>query len=155
MCGSIIPAIAGEGARPLNGCGSDFTPAGLNRARVKARASRQARRARAAYLPQGSGGWMRRIKRTEVFVETEVEIEVRRRTLRLAPVWCAACGAEVEMVPPDVAAAIAEVSARTVFGWVEAGLVHFAETPEGALLVCLRSLSCAPAGAHVMPQQTS
>lgn len=83
---------------------------------------------------------MRRRRRTEVVVETAVEIEVRRRTLRLAPVWCAACGAEVEMVPPDVAAAVAEVSARTVFGWVEAGRVHFAETPDGALLVCLRSL---------------
>lgn len=86
---------------------------------------------------------MRRKKRTEVFVETEVEIEFRRRTLRLAPVWCAACGAGVEMAPPDVAAAVAEVSARTVFGWVEAGRVHFAETPGGALLVCLKSLPVA------------
>ncbi len=79
---------------------------------------------------------MRRKKRIEVFAETEVEIEVRRRTLRLAPVWCAACGAQVEMVPPDVAAAVAGVSARTVFGWVEAGRVHFAETADGLLLVC-------------------
>ncbi|HEX6624244.1 MAG TPA: hypothetical protein VF064_11060 [Pyrinomonadaceae bacterium] len=86
---------------------------------------------------------MRRRKRTEVFSETEVEIEVRRRTRRLAPVWCAACGAEVEMVPPDVAAAVSEVSARTVYGWVERGRVHFTETAEGALLVCLGSLPAA------------
>ncbi|PYS89772.1 MAG: hypothetical protein DMF64_16870 [Acidobacteria bacterium] len=83
---------------------------------------------------------MRRKKRTEVFIETEVEIEVKRRTRRLAPVWCEACGAAVEMVPPDVAALVAEVSARTVFGWVEAGRVHFIETTTGALLVCLNSL---------------
>ena len=88
---------------------------------------------------------MRRKRRTEVFVETEVEIEVRRRTRRLAPVWCAACGAEVEMAAPDVAGAAVEVSARTVFGWVEAGRVHFTETTEGALLVCLQSLPSAPA----------
>ena len=96
---------------------------------------------------------MRRKKRTEVFVETEVEIEIRGRTLRLAPVWCAACAAEVEMVPPDVAAAVSEVSARTVFGWVEAGSIHYAETAEGALLVCLRSLPAALGDAPGTPRQ--
>jgi hypothetical protein len=35
------------------------------------------------------------------------------------------------MVPPDVAAVVAEVSARAVFGWVEAGRKHFTETAEG------------------------
>ncbi|HEY3025304.1 MAG TPA: DUF4124 domain-containing protein [Pyrinomonadaceae bacterium] len=86
---------------------------------------------------------MRREKKTEVFVETEVEIEVKRRTRRLGPVWCVQCAAPVEMVPPDMAALAAEVSARAVFGWVEAGRVHFTETPDGALLVCLNSLPLA------------
>ena len=86
---------------------------------------------------------MKREKKTEVFVETEVEIEVNRRTRRMGPVWCAQCAAPVEMVPPDVAALVAEVSARAVFGWVEAGHVHFTETLEGALLVCLNSLPLA------------
>ena len=86
---------------------------------------------------------MKREKRTEVFVETEVEIEVKQRTRRLAPVWCAQCAAAVEMAPPDVAALVAEVSARTVFSWVEAERIHFTETPEGALLVCLNSLPLA------------
>lgn len=86
---------------------------------------------------------MRREKKTEVFVETEVEIEFRGRTRRLAPVWCGGCGAQVEMAPPDVAAAVAGVSARAVYGWVEAGRVHFCETAEGALLVCLNSLPAA------------
>jgi hypothetical protein len=86
---------------------------------------------------------MRKEKKTETFVETEVEIEVKRRARRLAPVWCVGCGAAVEMVPPDVAAVVAEVSARAVFGWVEAGRVHFTETPAGALLVCVESLALA------------
>ena len=89
------------------------------------------------------GETVKRTKRTEVFVEIEVEIEVKRRTRRLAPVWCEACGAEVEMAPPDVIAAVAEVSARAIFDWVNEGIVHFAETPEGALLVCLPSLPAA------------
>ena len=86
---------------------------------------------------------MKRKKKTEVFVETDVEIEIKRRTRRLGPVWCVQCGAPVEMVPPDVAALVAEVSARAVFAWVEAGRIHFTETPEGALLVCLNSLPLA------------
>ena len=83
---------------------------------------------------------MRRKKRTEIFTETQVEIEIRGRTRRLSPVWCAECGAAVELAPPDVAALVAEVSARAIFGWVEAGRVHFTETKDGALLVCLNSL---------------
>lgn len=106
------------------------------------------------YFRAGTGGGMKRRKRTEIFVETEVEIEVRRRTLRLAPVWCEGCGAEVEMVPPDVAAAVSEVSARAVYGWVERGRVHFTETPDGALLVCLNSLPPAPGGARAVPSRT-
>ena len=86
---------------------------------------------------------MRRTKRTEVFAETEVEIEIRRRTRHLAPVWCERCDAAVEMVPPDVAATVAEVSARTVFAWAEQGRVHFKETTDGALLICLGSLPAA------------
>jgi hypothetical protein len=88
----------------------------------------------------GAGERVRREKRTEAFVETEIEVEFRGRTRRLAPVWCGECGAQVDMVPPDVAAIAAGVSARAVFGWVEAGRVHFTETAEGALLVCLKSL---------------
>jgi len=83
---------------------------------------------------------VRREKTTEAYVETEVEVEFKGRTRRLAPVWCGACSAYVDMVPPDVAAVAAGVSARAVFGWVEAGRVHFNETAEGALLVCLNSL---------------
>jgi hypothetical protein len=83
---------------------------------------------------------MRRKKRTEIFTETQVELEIRGRTRKLSPVWCAECGAAVELAPPDVAALVAEVSARAIFGWVEAGRVHFTETKDGALLVCLNSL---------------
>lgn len=83
---------------------------------------------------------MRRKKRTEIFTETQVEIEIRGRTRKLSPVWCAECGTAVELAPPDVAALVAEVTARAIFGWVEAGRVHFMETTDGALLVCLNSL---------------
>jgi hypothetical protein len=83
---------------------------------------------------------MRIEKTTEIIFETEEMLILNRRTRRLAPAWCEACGAEAELVSPEVAAAVADVSARTVYGWVEVGRVHFVETPERALLICLRSL---------------
>jgi predicted site-specific integrase-resolvase len=45
------------------------------------------------------------------------------------------------MVTTDEAAILARVSARTIFRWVEAGRVHYTETPEGLLLICPDSLA--------------
>ncbi len=44
------------------------------------------------------------------------------------------------LVKPEEAAVLAGVSPRTIYRRVEAGLVHFAESPEGWLLICLSSL---------------
>ena len=81
---------------------------------------------------------MRR-RRTEITIETE-RVLVFSRPSRLVA-WCDGCGAQAEMVTADEAALIAGVSSRTVYRWVEAGRLHFAEPERGALLVCLKSLS--------------
>lgn len=44
------------------------------------------------------------------------------------------------MVTPAQAAAIARSSVRAVNRGVQAGEIHFVETPEGLLLVCVNSL---------------
>ena len=44
------------------------------------------------------------------------------------------------MVTPQQAAAIARVTVRAVNQRVEAGMVHFLETPDGRLWVCVNSL---------------
>jgi excisionase family DNA binding protein len=73
-------------------------------------------------------------------VETEQMLIVRcRRSSRRA--WCAACEEEVEIVTVEEAAVIAGVSSRTIYRRVEAGRIHFMETPEGFLLICRKSLS--------------
>ena len=71
------------------------------------------------------------VERSEFFVS---------RPRRAAPADCAECGPRARMATPEEAAALSGVTARTIYRWVEAGRVHFAETPEGALLVCLGSL---------------
>ena len=82
----------------------------------------------------------RRTKRTtEIIIEKE-EAFVVRKVPRRVFAWCAQCAAEVRVCTPDEAGAAARVGARTVYRWVEAGKVHFTETAEGPLLVCLNSL---------------
>lgn len=45
------------------------------------------------------------------------------------------------MLAPEEASVIFKVPNRTLYQWVEAGLVHFVETPDASLLVCMASLS--------------
>jgi hypothetical protein len=73
-------------------------------------------------------------RRTEVTVETETLLVVRRGGA--ARGWCDACGAEVALLTPLAAARASGVSTRLVYARLEAGLVHFAELPDGTLLVC-------------------
>lgn len=58
----------------------------------------------------------------------------------LVKAWCSDCGAEVLMLTPQQAAAITQVSVREVNRSIEARRVHFLETPDRQLLVCLNSL---------------
>jgi hypothetical protein len=86
---------------------------------------------------------MKRTKTTEIIIETDeifVLCEAGRATNALVNCWCAACGAQAEMLSPDAAARALGANTRYVFRLVEAGVVHFAETHDGTLLVCLASL---------------
>lgn len=52
------------------------------------------------------------------------------------------------MIAPEHAAQIAGVSTRKIYAWVEAGKLHFAESPDRSLLICLDSLSAATSRAY-------
>ena len=85
---------------------------------------------------------MIRKKRTEITIETDRVVVIRRRGQQPS-LWCDSCGQAVVMVTVDEAAMLARVSSRTMYSWVEADWLHFTETPDGLLLVCLSSLSSA------------
>lgn len=82
---------------------------------------------------------MKRRKVTEIIVETD-EVFVYSSAAP-APRWCASCGVEVMVATPEGAASLGQINKRTIYRLIEAGAVHFEETPEGALLVCLPSLA--------------
>ena len=82
-------------------------------------------------------------KTTEITIETR-EVWVIRRATAKAQLRCAACDDQLTMVTIDQAVEIVHVSARTIYRWVESGQIHFWETAEGKLLICLNSLPLYP-----------
>jgi hypothetical protein len=77
-------------------------------------------------------------RRLEIVVETTRRVTLRRPGA--APT--ARCGQCSEpLVSTEEAVAVTGLSSRTIHRLVEAGEVHFAETPSGALLVCPNSVN--------------
>jgi hypothetical protein len=78
-------------------------------------------------------------KKTEIIVEREQVLIIRRLDDR-QPRCCAECSGQAQMVSVDEAAALGRLSARAIYRRVEAGQLHFIETADGLLLVCVNSL---------------
>lgn len=54
---------------------------------------------------------------------------------------CERCAEPSGMITPDEAAALCNLSTRTVYRWLETGTIHFSDTVGGAPLICLQSLA--------------
>jgi hypothetical protein len=77
-------------------------------------------------------------RRTEITIEAHRTLVLRRPDgSRLAR--CATCAGESLM--PHEAATLARVDTRTIYRWIETAQIHFTETADGQMLVCLTSLS--------------
>lgn len=81
---------------------------------------------------------MRIRRRREVNIETH-QVLVVRRSGRGVETWCEECGEQVRMVTLEEAMALTGASSREIHRRVEAGEIHFRETAEGRLLICLNS----------------
>jgi hypothetical protein len=75
--------------------------------------------------------------RTEITVETDRWVVVKRHKTTC---WCDGCSRPVEMLNVDDAAIVARVNSHTILRWAKSGVLHAAETPQGLLRICLRSL---------------
>jgi excisionase family DNA binding protein len=54
--------------------------------------------------------------------------------------WCPACTPGAPLLTPEEAAQLAGVSVRALYRFVEDGRIHFKETPDGLLLVCVNNI---------------
>ena len=79
-------------------------------------------------------------KKREITVETTQQVVVSGCGDH-AMKWCRVCAGHVGMVTTEEAAALIGVSSREIFRSVENGQIHFTDTADGLLLVCMKSLS--------------
>lgn len=75
----------------------------------------------------------------EIVIETSRRLVIRRQGASLLN-WCVECDAVAGWVTPDEATALTRINSITIYRWVESGLLHRLESPEGFLLICLNSL---------------
>lgn len=72
-------------------------------------------------------------------------VRERRITINLndeaAEIFCRHCKTTAHFITANEAAAINQTTAREIFRMVEDGRIHFRETAQGSLLVCLESLT--------------
>ena len=77
--------------------------------------------------------------KTEITVETQRILTIKGGSrYRLA--GCEKCGKQVRMVTADEAAILAGVSPRSIYQLIEARELHFVETADQVVFVCLNSL---------------
>ncbi len=77
-------------------------------------------------------------QRTEIILEVEETIVVRQGE-NISMEFCPFCQTTVEMLTPQLAAAVSKTPIREIFRLIESGRLHFMETDE--IRVCLNSLS--------------
>ncbi|NOT60907.1 MAG: hypothetical protein HOP19_11875 [Acidobacteria bacterium] len=83
-------------------------------------------------------------QRTAITVETHKVTIIRHRNMVRA--WCDGCEAECDWLDAEQAAVWSGQTTRAVCRQVEAGVLHFRETGDGRLLICLASLLAEPRG---------
>jgi len=81
---------------------------------------------------------MKKKRTIRIEVEKEREVVIRHRESREA--WCAACGAQVQFVTVAEAAHLAGLSELALSRQLAACPLHFDETADGRVLICLDSL---------------
>ena len=83
---------------------------------------------------------MSRTRRTEKTVEIH-EFYVIRTASGSLPVLCIECSTgDAIMIAPEQAAAVSHVPVRMIYRWIEAGVIHYKEEPNGSLIVCVKSI---------------
>lgn len=87
-----------------------------------------------------SGTYALAKRKIRITVETHSLTILRMRDNSTSAMWCADCGSQTQSVTVELAARVCSVSQRAIFRLVQAGRLHFNETPAGELLICAESL---------------
>src|SRR5262245_24653719 len=81
---------------------------------------------------------LKKTRTSERMVEI-LEFYVIKSASGSLPALCAECATgDAVMISPEQAATIAQVSVRAIYRWVEGQVIHYRESPGGALTVCVK-----------------
>ncbi len=97
---------------------------------------------------------MGRKRRTEITIEMDQVLVVRWRWPQ-AQGWCPHCPRPVQMITVREAASLARVSSRQIYYWVAIEALHFNETADGRLWLCLDSLVAHATAERVERRETT
>lgn len=86
-----------------------------------------------------------RVKRRIEIITVREQIYQRHQNTQFTsppavPDWCNGCQRHTQMLLPDLAATMSGITLRNLFRWIESGQIHFVETTEGNVLICLQSV---------------
>lgn len=79
-------------------------------------------------------------KKRKISISIETHRVVWLQNQRRFRLQCSECGHETSMVSLEEAARLTHVSTREIYRWINSNRMHFTETSEGLLLVCLNEL---------------
>lgn len=87
-----------------------------------------------------------KVKRRIEIITVREQTYQRHNTMQFsstpsAPQWCDGCQTQRQMLDSEIAAMISGITLRTLFRWIESGQIHFVETLEGKVLICLQSVT--------------
>ena len=101
--------------------------------------TRTATRARGEDLIESGDQDVKR-RRTELTIQTH-EVVVLHGGEAQTRAWCRQCREERVFLLPEAAARLAGVSVRTIYRRVEEKRLHFLETPDGRVRVCVEAIA--------------
>src|SRR6201995_2936893 len=88
--------------------------------------------------------------KTEITIETQRTFIVRRRP-NFTNTFCTGCAALSNFASPEDAAQLTGGSAREIYRAIEIGQLHFIETDERQMQVCLNSLLPVASAESIVP----
>lgn len=87
---------------------------------------------------------MSRRRRTEITLETDEVVVLRRSSTAAVTRWCSVCAQAVAMITPEEAAAVLSTTPRLIYRLIESGLIHHDESSDGLVIICTGSLAQLP-----------
>lgn len=84
---------------------------------------------------------MRKTRKRTITTEKREILIIRKLSRPSREAFCPQCDRIVLMLDPEEAGLMVRTSTRAIYRLIESALIHFQDTPNGSLRICLDSLA--------------